>query len=95
LLVAIAFSTLSPIELRPATRAPADIERFATFALVGAAFCLGYPKRRGTILLMVIGLVGLLETAQHLVPGRHGQIHDAAVKASGVILGALAAMLVV
>ena len=94
LLAAIAFSTLAPIELRPVTPVPADLERFVAFALVGAAFCIGYPKRRVPILLLVLAGVGLLEIAQHLVPGRHGHFHDAVVKASGVVLGALTAMLV-
>jgi len=63
-------------------------------ALVGAAFCLGYPKRRVAITTIVIGMAGLLEVAQHLVPGGHGHLHDALVKASGAVLGAIAAMLV-
>jgi len=55
LLAAIAYSTLSPIELRPVTGFSADLERFVAFAAVGAAFCLGYPKRRFAIVLMVVG----------------------------------------
>ena len=83
-----------PIELRPVTAVPADLERFVAFVLVGAAFSIGYPKRRVLILLLVLAGVGLLEIAQHFVPGRHGHFHDAVVKASGVVLGALTAMLV-
>ena len=92
-LAAIAFSTLSPIELRPDTGAPADMERFAAFALVGGAFCVGYPKWRFGIIVIVVAMVGLLEVAQHLVPGRHGHLHDLIVKASGAVLGAVAVML--
>jgi VanZ family protein len=93
LLAAIAYSTLSPIELRPVTGFSADLERFVAFAAVGAAFCLGYPKRRFAIVLMVVGTVGLLELAQHLVPGRHGHFHDVLVKASGAVLGAFTTLL--
>ena len=74
LVFAIAVFTLSPIELRPVTEAPANVERFAAFAVIGAAFCLGYPKHRLGILMLLIGIVGLLEVAQNLVPGRHGRL---------------------
>jgi hypothetical protein len=40
LVIAVAVFTLSPIELRPVTAAPANLERFAAFAVIGAAFCL-------------------------------------------------------
>jgi hypothetical protein len=63
LVVAVAFSTVSPIQLRPVSGAPADVERFIAFAVIGAAFCLGYPKRRLMIVLLAIGLAGLLEAS--------------------------------
>jgi hypothetical protein len=88
LVFAIAIFTLSPLELRPLTAAPANLERFAAFAVIGAAFCLGYPKHRRMILLLLIGIVGLLELAQNLVPSRHGRLPDGLVKASGALLGA-------
>jgi hypothetical protein len=94
LVCAIAAFTLSPIELRPITGAPADLEQFAAFAIIGASFCLGYPKHRFGIVLLVIGITGLLETAQHLVPGRHGRLPDGIVKASGALLGAAVAMFI-
>jgi hypothetical protein len=91
LVVAVAFSTLSPIQLRPTLGAPADVERFIAFALIGGAFGLGYPKHRFVIVLLVIGLAGLLEASQHLVPSRHGQLHDFVAKGLGALTGALAA----
>ena len=94
LAAAIAALTLSPIELRPVTTAPADVERMMAFAAMGAALCIGYPRHRASIALLVLGAVGLLEIAQHLVPGRHGQIHDGIVKASGAFLGAVAALVI-
>jgi VanZ family protein len=94
LVAAIALSTLSPLALRPVTGAPADVERFVAFVVMGAAFCLGYPKRRLIIVLLVIGLASLLEASQYLVPSRHGQIHDFVVKAFGGLVGALAAILI-
>jgi hypothetical protein len=92
LVLAIAVSTLSPIGLRPVSGAPANLERFAAFAVIGTCFGLGYPKRRLAVVLMVIGIVGGLELAQHLVPGRHGRLPDGLVKASGALLGLAAAM---
>src|SRR5215217_6769751 len=52
---AVAIVTLAPIELRPVTAAPANWERFAAFATMGALFCLGYPHHRLRIVGLVIG----------------------------------------
>jgi hypothetical protein len=93
LLVAVALFTLCPIALRPVTSAPADLERALAFALIGGAFFLGYPKHRLAVVLFVIGLVGLLEATQNLVPGRHGQMHDLTVKVFSAVVGALTAAL--
>jgi dihydrodipicolinate synthase/N-acetylneuraminate lyase len=93
LLLAIALVTVSPIGFRPVTGLPADLERTLAFALVGGAFCLGYPQRRLAILLLVVGAAGVLEAAQNFVPSRHAHMHDAVVKALGAVGGLLAAML--
>jgi len=95
LLVAIvAFVTLSPIALRPMTDAPPDLERFAAFAGIGAAFFLGYPTHRIAIVLLAIGIAIFLDASQDLVPGRHGRVHDGTAKALGVVFGAALAMLI-
>jgi VanZ family protein len=88
LVCAIAVFTLAPIQFRPVTAAPVSLERFAAFAAIGATFCLGYPKHRLHILVLLIGIVGFLELAQNHVPGRHGRLPDGLVKASGALLGA-------
>jgi hypothetical protein len=88
LVCAIAVFTLAPIQFRPVTAAPVSLERFAAFAAVGAAFCLGYPRHRLYMLILLLGIVGLLEAAQNYVPGRHGRLPDGLAKASGVLLGA-------
>ena len=92
LVAAVAAFTLSPIEMRPVTAAPAGVERFIAFAAIGAAFGLGYPRHRSGVFLLVMGIAGVLEAAQHLVPGRHGHLHDAITKAAGACLGVAAAM---
>lgn len=88
LIFAIVAFTLSPIGFRPVTEAPTSLERFAAFVLIGAALCLGYPKYRLGILIILVGIVGLLEIAQDLIPGRHGRLLDGVVKALGAIIGA-------
>jgi VanZ family protein len=88
LVLAVAVFTLAPIELRPVTAAPVSLERLAAFAAIGAAFCLGYPRHRLPILVLLLGIVGFLEVAQNYVPGRHGRLPDGLVKASGALLGA-------
>jgi VanZ family protein len=87
LVLAIAVLTLSPIELRPVTAAPANWERFAAFMAIGALFCLGYPRHRLRIVWLVVGLAGLLEVLQHVSPSRHGRLPDGLVKAAGALLG--------
>ncbi len=96
LVLAIAVFTLSPIGVRPTTGASelsANLERFAAFAVIGACFGLGYPKHWFTIILLVIGIVGALEVAQNLVPGRHGRLSDGILKAAGALFGLAAAMI--
>jgi VanZ family protein len=93
LVLAVAVFTISPIGFRPVTAAPVSLERFAAFAAMGTMFCLGYPKHRLHILVLLIGIVGLLEVAQNLVPGRHGRLPDGMVKASGALLGVAFVML--
>jgi VanZ family protein len=94
LVAVIAFSTLSPIGMRPVTAAPADMERFLAYAALGCAFCIGYPRHRVGIILIVIAATGLLELGQHLAPGRHGRFHDAVLKAAGAFFGLAVAIAV-
>jgi VanZ family protein len=63
------------------------LERFAAFAFAAAVFCLGYPRHRLAILMLLIGIIGVLEISQNYVPGRHGRLMDGLLKASGVLLG--------
>ena len=68
LVFAIAVFTLSPIELRPVSAAPVSLERFAAFSAIGAAFCLGYPKHRLPILVLLLGIVGFLRLRKTMFP---------------------------
>ena len=91
LVAVIAFVTLSPIGLRPLTGAAADLERFVAFAVLGGAFCLGYPKHRWLVVLLLIAIAGSLEVLQHFVPDRHARIHDGAIKALAAAVGVVTA----
>jgi hypothetical protein len=87
LLIYIAFVTLSPIQYRPVLTSDPQIERFGAFLVTSAAFAYAYPKGRGVVLVALVLAVIALEAGQLLVPGRHGQVLDAAAKALGVLVG--------
>lgn len=92
-LALIAFVTLAPIYDRP-TIAPAHVEHFVAFFVLGLTFTLAYPSRIVLVLLIVAGSAVTLEAAQLLTPDRHGRPMDALVKligaTSGIALIALA-----
>ncbi|WP_378944370.1 VanZ family protein [Mesorhizobium sp. ANAO-SY3R2] len=90
LLAAILFVTVSPIQWRPHTHEPADVERFAAFAVVGLAFVLGYPRHWLLVTCLVVGSAFAFEVAQLLSPSRHAHIEDAIIKAAGGLAGIVA-----
>ena len=91
-LLAILFSTLSPIEARP--HLPlfgADVERFLAYCAAAATFSFAYPRRRWLVLAGIVGLAVGLEWLQTLEATRHGLLRDAVVKIAGAALGSIAA----
>jgi hypothetical protein len=82
----ITFATLSPIGLRPATGA-VGLERVAAFILLGLLIGLALPGRLGRALVLVVAIAISLEALQLVVPTRHGQIAEAAVKSAGGVVG--------
>ncbi len=91
---AIILSTLSPISYRPhVPMLGADVERFAAFFVVTAAFMLAYPDRRHAIAWAMAAFAIGLELVQLIVPGRHGMAHDALIKLLGVALAAVGSLL--
>ncbi|ETR76235.1 hypothetical protein X566_16850 [Afipia sp. P52-10] len=86
-LAMIAFATLSPIELRPESGMPPNIERFFAFAAIGLVFAAAYPRHFWLTLIIVLGAAFLLEILQIASPSRHGRLFDAVVKMSGGTLG--------
>lgn len=91
-LIIIAAVTLSPIGLRPQAGSPHG-ERLFAFTIVGALFGLAYPRSLWLVASLVVAVALGLEALQQIVPGRHGRIFDAAVKAGGALAGVAGAAL--
>ena len=83
----IAYATLSPLTDRPTLPTSVGFERLAAFAVLGALFCLAYPRQFILVCFVVLASALLLEFAQQLTPDRHGRIRDAVVKLAGGMLG--------
>lgn len=97
ILLMVFFVTISPIEIRPSSGQPADIERFAAFFFIGFIFTLGYPRKWILILIFMTACAALFELLQNLAPSRHAELADFLVKtigaASGVFIGRLFSLL--
>ena len=86
-LLIIVASTLLPIQFRPRSPLPVNLEREVAFAIVGAAFALASPKRPLFLLGLLIACAGSLEWIQTQLASRHGQLLDFVVKSIGVTFG--------
>ena len=91
LLAFIACATISQIHHRPTLPISSSFERLAAFAVLGALFCLAYPRHIALVGLIVLGTAVVLEFLQLLTPDRHGRILDAAEKIAGGVSGMVAA----
>jgi VanZ family protein len=85
-LAAVAFMTLGPIQDRPQV-APAHMEHFTAFLLLGAVFAFAYPKGPWRPVLIVIGSAIFLELLQLATPDRHARLVDAMTKVAGAGVG--------
>lgn len=86
-LAALLVVTISPIGMRPHIPGFVNGERFLMLLVIGLLFCLAYPKRWATVLIMLIVAAGLFELMQRLTPDRHGEFSDFLVKSCGAIVG--------
>jgi VanZ family protein len=86
----IAYATLSPLRDRPTLLTRPSVEHFASFAVLGALFCLAYPRRIPTILILILGSAALLEVLQLVTLDRHARILDAIEKIAGGVTGVFA-----
>lgn len=87
LLAGLIFVTLAPIDLRPISPLPTQIERAAALGLVGFVFALAYPHRIVLVAALVLGATVALEVLQIVQPSRHGRVVDVIVKLAGGAAG--------
>jgi hypothetical protein len=80
-------ATLCPIGMRPHF-APADLERFGAYFVLGLIVSRAAPRRALGVIAFLITLAFGLEAAQLFIPGRDGRFTDACVKATGGVVGA-------
>ncbi|MCA1442482.1 VanZ family protein [Ensifer sp. IC4062] len=89
----IAYSTLSPIDLRPHIGTWVHVERFGAFGLLGLLFTIGYPGRLPFVIMIVLGTAVGFELLQVLSMDRHARFEDLMVKLAGGICGIAAGCL--
>lgn len=87
----IAFSTLSPLGMRPHIGAWVNLERFGAYGLLGLLFATAYPRRIWLVLAMLLAAAAALELLQMLSADRHARPVDVAIKMAGTVCGAGAA----
>jgi len=87
LLAALVVVTIGPIDWRPVSHLPVQLERALALALIGFVFAVAYPRHLLLVGLVVLSTTVLLELLQLVEPSRHGRVVDAAVKLTGAIIG--------
>ncbi|MQW54660.1 VanZ family protein [Sinorhizobium meliloti] len=95
LLGVIAYSTLSPLDLRPHMGSSVQIERFGAFGLTGLMFAIAYPRHVLAVLAAMLAAAIGLELTQMLAADRHARLIDLAVKIAGAGCGVGAGWLLV
>jgi VanZ family protein len=93
-LVLIVFVTVSPISVRPSTVTSTDLDRAFAFCVMSALFVVAYPRRLLALTIALFLGAFLIELTQFASMTRHPQMHDAVVKALGVLVGVTGGMLV-
>lgn len=86
-LIVIAVVTIGPIDLRPNSGAPPQVERAVAFLIVGFLFALAYPRHIWWAVALVVCATFGLELLQNIRPDRHGREADALAKFAGAALG--------
>ncbi|WP_026620961.1 putative membrane protein (plasmid) [Ensifer sp. WSM1721] len=87
LLGLIAYSTLSPLAMRPHMGSWVQVERFGAFGLLGLLFAIAHPRRVLSVLSIVLAAAVGLELTQMLSADRHARLIDLAVKMAGAGCG--------
>lgn len=87
LLLGLVVVTAGPIEWRPISPLPVQLERATALMIIGFVFALAYPRHFVLVAILLVGATALLELTQVLEPSRHGRWLDFGVKAFGGIVG--------
>jgi VanZ family protein len=93
LAVTIVVLSLVSSELRPETGVPLILEHGLIFAATGAAFGLGYEKRRDPLAIQLVIFAGAVEFAQLFATSRHARLSDFLVDAVAICGGSIAGSL--
>jgi uncharacterized membrane protein YfcA len=83
LLLALAIVTVAPIEFRPVTSLPPQVERGTALLVIGFVFGLAYPRHIVVMSVLLLVSTSVFEALQLLEPGRHARWSDLAVKLAG------------
>jgi VanZ family protein len=87
LAAAVTFATLGPARLRPHSHLGQNGEHTLAFVLLGLAFGLAYTGNRLRTAVITVILIGALELAQLVAPGRHARLEDFVVDALAACAG--------
>jgi len=90
LLLALAVVTIAPIQFRPVSPLPTQLERASALATIGFVFALAYPRRTLFLVLLLLTSTTVFEALQLVEPSRHGRFLDLAVKLIGAVVGVVA-----
>lgn len=92
-LALIIFVTVSPIDVRPSDVTTTDLDRALAFVIMSGLFMIAYPRHVLAVCIALLIAAFLTELAQFVSVTRHPHMHDAVIKALGVLVGISAGLL--
>ena len=90
MLAALVVVTIGPIDWRPVSHLPVQLERALALALIGFVFAVAYPRHLLFVGIVVLSTTVLLEALQLVEPSRHGRLVDLMAKLAGAGFGLVA-----
>src|SRR5437660_10996884 len=87
LAAAVTFATLGPPRYRPVSNLGHNYEHLLAFVLVGLAFGFAYPRHRLLAAPIAVVAIGIIESLQLAMPGRHARLEDFVVNALAACAG--------
>jgi VanZ family protein len=87
--VAIVVVSLVPVQLRPHLFAISQFDHFGSYLATGIAFAFAFKRFSNLVAAIVFlaVLAGLLEIAQHWIPGRTPRVSDWVASSLGAFVG--------